>query len=158
MEARDLSVTDIYVYSELQKSLGSKASNEWLRQSVQKRLIGKKSPKPAHASSSSSPNFVPSFKVPYDDNAADPTHVMVTSTAQHQTYRLINLEGKDREFVRLFTATLSRCNSNQEVPGPNINNHSYRGNFGLIFTDAAHSVIQERDSDFQLKRWNSSVS
>ena len=126
---RRYSVSDVYFYSELSKSVGSKASDEWLQGSVQYRASSSISlpTSPVHS-------FSPSSLVS-----------MVSLKQLNQNYT----NGPDKEeCAEFYSEQQSSDGSSGRVEGrirSNAEISRLTSKLGLLFTDAAHSVLDDGD-------------
>ena len=192
-EYQQYRISDIYFYSELLKSVGSKQSDEWLQTSVLRhpKLASVPSTSVSSVNSSccmsctsdcpTSPqsavrcrdrsnlvsNMLDVFESARNEKSADATLLRTLSCPD--TDRTAILQNDHQHFFRKQSKLGSEnfqqsAKDGKERKDLNASKASFRvadsvflSKLGLLFTDAAHFVLEDSDADFVMQQLNSTL-
>ena len=162
------SISDLYFYSELSKKVGLKESEQWLQTSavqkskwMQNRTVQNRSSlsaPPICSSSCSTPSkSMSSCQDSDDDSLSELGHLVAKEMPTYQRPDSISFEAKDRFSSLGFVSGKSFGCYDDILAISDADAMVFPSKLGLLFTDAAHSVLEDRDLGFYLRRWNSAL-
>ena len=147
---KQYSVSDLYFYSELLKSVGLKQTDEWLQHTALQRP----------SNGSTSPQLLPSTPVRMSakqvadaDSNADLIFSNITDCSAIQQQSTGHAQQHTTNLVTKQTHMLE--NTNKDWAARNETDSAFMGNLGLLFTDSAHCILEDSDVDILIQRLNS---